>query len=120
MRLAESGEMYLESILVLSEKLERVRSIDIVEYMNYSKPSVSRAVSLLKSGGYIDVDENGYITLTSDGYDTAHTIYERHRILTDALMSLGVDRETAADDACRIEHCISSESFEAVKRHFEK
>lgn len=109
--------MYLESILLLSERLEHVRSIDIVDFMGYSKPSVSRAMSLLKSGGYIDIDENGYILLNEPGKEIACTIYERHKVLTDALVSLGVDKSIAADDACRIEHCISAESFEAIKKY---
>ena len=120
MALQESGEMYLESILVLSEKLPSVRSIDICDYMGYSKPSVSRAVGLLKSGGYITVDKDGYITLTDVGLDVSRKIYERHNVLTECLVSLGVDRETASEDACRIEHVISDESFEAVKKHMSK
>ena len=120
MALLESGEMYLESILVLSEKLSSVRSIDICDYMGYSKPSVSRAVGLLKSGGYITVDKDGYITLTDIGLDVSRKIYERHNVLTECLVWLGVDHETASEDACRIEHVISDESFEAVKKHMKR
>ena len=117
MILHESGEMYLETILTLSRERGTVRSIDISEYMNYSKPSVSRAVRLLRSGGYIDVDDAGYITLTDCGLEIAEKISERHRLLTDLLVSLGVDEEIAVDDACRIEHVISDASFRAIKEH---
>ena len=117
MQLQESGEMYLETILILSQKLDAVRSIDIVEYMNFSKPSVSRAVGLLKSGGFITVDGHGYITLTDVGRETAEKIYERHTVLTKLLVSLGVDSETAVNDACRVEHVISDETFNAIKAH---
>lgn len=117
MRLLESGEMYLETILILSNKNGAVRSLDIAEYMGYSKPSVSRAVGLLKNDGYIAVDKNGFITLTESGCNTAEKIYERHTLLTEFLMKLGVDPETAAEDACKIEHDISDASFEAIKRH---
>lgn len=115
MSLQESGEMYLESIYVLTNKGKSVRSIDVCEYMGYSKPSVSRAVGLLKQGGYITVDGMGYITLTDEGREVANKIYERHTILTECLVKLGVTRDTAAEDACRIEHVISDESFEAIK-----
>lgn len=115
MNLQESGQMYLETILILSKKSTHVRSIDVCEYMGFSKPSVSRAVGLLKSGGYIQVDKDGYITLTESGRDMAQKIYDRHRVLTDFLISLGVDEETASADACKIEHHISDESFEAIK-----
>lgn len=116
MRIQESGEMYLETILILSEKLDYVRAIDVGEYMGYSKPSVSRAVGLLKNGGFISVDGNGHITLTELGKQHASKIYERHTILTDVLAKIGVDRETAAADACRIEHVISDEAFGAIKK----
>jgi len=114
----ESGEMYLESILVLSGK-GAVRSIDICEYMNYSKPSVSRAVGILKKDGYITVDKSGYIELTSSGYEIAKKIYDRHKLITDLLEMLGVDKETASEDACKIEHHLSDKSFEAIKKHIE-
>ncbi len=113
----ESREMYLESIYILCSKNSAVRSIDIAEHMNFSKPSVSRAVGLLKSQGLINVEDDGYITLTEVGAETAKKIYERHTVLSRALTLLGVDEETAAEDACRIEHVISDRSFEAVKRH---
>ena len=108
--------MYLETIYILSNENRSVRSIDICEYMGYSKPSVSRAVGLLKNGGYITVDPEGYIKLTDEGKSIAVKIYERHTILTDLLVRIGVSRETAAADACKIEHDISDESFEAIKR----
>ena len=117
MRLAESGEMYLETIYVLTRKSTSVRSIDVAESMGYSKPSVSRAVGLLKQGEYITVDKSGFITLTEKGIKTAETLYERHTILTNLFVSLGVDREIAAEDACKIEHVISAESFEAIKAY---
>lgn len=117
MRLQESGEMYLESIFVLSKKLGAVRSIDISEYMGYSKPSVSRAVSLLKNGGYIVMNEENLITLTESGLEIAQKIYDRHTLLTDLLTRLGVSKETAAEDACKMEHAISDESFEAIRKH---
>lgn len=117
MHMQESGEMYLEAILILSRTKGQVRSIDIVDYMSFSKPSVSRAVGLLKSGGYILVDPEGYITLTDAGREVAEKIYERHTTLTELLTRLGVDPDVAAEDACRMEHTISDESFEALKRH---
>ena len=119
MALQESGEMYLETIHVLSKTNPHVRSIDISEHMGYSKPSVSRAVSILKQDGYIQVDADGYITLTDSGKTVAEKIFERHTLLSGILMRLGVSPETAADDACRIEHAISDESFEAIKRHIQ-
>ena len=119
MFLQESGEMYLETIYVLSKKNPTVRSIDVGEYMGYSKPSVSRAVGLLKSGGYITVDSDGYITLTDAGKEVAEKMYERHTMLTEFLVGLGVDRNIAAEDACKIEHDISDESFNAIKKNFE-
>lgn len=117
MQLQESGEMYLETIYILTEESPHVRSIDVCEHMGFSKPSVSRAVGLLKSGGYISVDKDGYISLTEVGREVAVKMYDRHRLLTDFLVSLGVDREVATNDACKIEHHISDESFEALKRH---
>lgn len=108
--------MYLESILVLSKKLDHVRSIDICEYMNYSKPSVSRAVGLLKNGGFITVDGKGYIYLTDEGYELASKIYERHTIITRVLTAIGVSEDTAAEDACKLEHVLSDESFDAIKK----
>ena len=116
MQLQESGEMYLETILILSQR-GAVRSLDVAEYMHFSKPSVSRAVSLLKNGGFIIVDKNGFIELTDAGREVADSIYERHRLLTSLLTMLGVDEETAAEDACKIEHDISEKSFEAIKKH---
>ena len=116
MKLQESGEMYLETILILSKKNNFVRSIDISEYMGYSKPSVSRAMSILHKGGYILIDKEGYIALTESGRNVAEKIYERHRVLTLWLTRIGVSRECAAEDACRIEHVISDESFLALKR----
>ena len=120
MRLQESGEMYLESIYVLSKQSGSVRSIDISEYMGYSKPSVSRAVGLLKSGGYIVMDNENFITLTDSGRAIAEKIYDRHTVLTEMLVRLGVSEKTASEDACRMEHTVSDESFEAIKRHVEQ
>lgn len=120
MAIYESGEMYLETIHVLLTKNGSVRSIDISEHMGYSKPSVSRAVGLLKKDGYIQVDADGYITLTEAGTDVANKIYERHTILSRMLMLLGVSPETAAEDACRLEHAISDESFRAIKQYLQK
>ena len=117
MHLQESGEMYLETILVLTSRSPHVRAIDVGEYMGYSKPSVSRAMGLLKNGGYIQVDENGYITLLEPGREVAEMIYERHTLLTQFLTRLGVSPEVASEDACRLEHVISDESFQAIKRH---
>lgn len=116
MNLQESGQMYLETILILTNEKPNVRSIDVCEHMGFSKPSVSRAIGLLKSGGYITVDKDGYISLTPTGRELAQKIYDRHRVLTDFLISLGVDAEVASQDACKIEHHISDESFEAIKR----
>ena len=116
MQLQESGEMYLETILILSQR-GAVRSLDVAEYMHFSKLSVSRAVSLLKNGGFIIVDKNGFIELTDAGREVADSMYERHRLLTSLLTMLGVDEETAAEDACKIEHDISEKSFEAIKKH---
>ena len=119
MILQESGEMYLETIFVLSKKNAAVRSIDVVEYMGVSKPSVSRAIGLLKNGGYVNMDKDGHLTLTEAGLEVASKIYERHELITGFLTSLGVSEETAANDACRIEHHISDESFEAIKKYVE-
>ena len=119
MNIHESGEMYLETIHVLLKKNGSVRSIDISEHMGYSKPSVSRAVGLLKTGGYILVDKDGYITLTGAGMSVANKIYERHTVLSQLLTALGVDEKTAAEDACKLEHAISDTSFEAIKKHLQ-
>lgn len=118
MLIQESSEMYLETIYILSEKLTAVRSIDIAEYMGFSKPSVSRAVGILKEGGFITVEKNGFLKLTELGKARAQKVYERHEVLTNMFISLGVDEETASEDACRIEHRISDASFEAIKKHF--
>ena len=120
MHLQESGEMYLETVFVLSKKGGVVRSIDVCEYMGYSKPSVSRAVGLLKSGGYLTMGADGALELTDAGREVAERIYERHTLLTKCLTYLGVDEETAAEDACKIEHDISEQSFEAIKKHLQK
>ena len=117
MRLQESGEMYLETIYVLSKSGKPVRSIDISEHMGFSKPSVSRAVGLLKSGGYVEVDKNGFLCLTDLGRETAEKTYERHNVLSKFLVSIGVDEAVAAEDACKMEHVISDESFMALKKH---
>ncbi len=117
MPLQESGQMYLETIYILSQKSSTVRAVDISEYMGYSKPSVSRAVGLLKNGGYITVDEDGYLSLTETGLDMAKKTYERHTLLTKLFVRLGVDEETAAEDACKIEHHISDKTFNAIKHH---
>lgn len=116
----ESGEMYLEAIYVLTKKNGFVRSIDVSEYLGYSKPSVSRAMGILRSGDYVVVDKDGSITLTDSGREIAEKIFERHTVLTRLLIKLGVSEETAAEDACKIEHAISDESFEAIKRHAAK
>ena len=120
MHLQESGEMYLETIHVLSKIRPAVRSIDISDHMGYSKPSVSRAVGILKKGGYILVDKDGFITLTDSGRAVAEKIFARHTLISNLLIRLGVSPEVAADDACKIEHAISDESFEALKRHVEE
>lgn len=117
MRVHESGEMYLEAILVLSKKNGFVRSIDVSEYLGYSKPSVSRAVGILKNGEYITVEKDGSLTLTEKGREIAEKIFERHTVLSQLLIRLGVAPETAAADACKMEHAISDESFKAIKRH---
>lgn len=120
MQLKESGEMYLETILILSEKLSVVRSLDVAEYMGFSKPSVSRAVNILKRNDYLHIDSNGYLTLTESGYKVASKIYDRHQVLTKILISLGVDDKIAVEDACKMEHDISDETFECIKSHFIK
>ncbi len=119
LNLQESGEMYLESVYVLTQKIGNVRSLDVAEYMGFSKPSVSRAVGLLKEGGYLVSDGNGYLVLTTLGEERARKIYERHTILSEVLVAIGVDPKIAAEDACRIEHIISDETFDAIKRHVE-
>ena len=113
----ESGEMYLETILILRGKKEIVRAIDVAEDMGFSKPSVSRALSILKEENCIAVDDKGSITLTRKGSQIAKKIYERHVVLSDMLIALGVDQKTALEDACRIEHVISDKSFAAIKKH---
>lgn len=118
MRIQESGEMYLETILVLSQTREHVRSIDVAEHMGYSKPSVSRAIGLLRNGGYVEMDETGFLTLTESGRELAEKIYDRHTTLSRVLMKLGVSEETAVNDACRIEHVISDESLAAIKKAY--
>ena len=118
MTVRESGEMYLEAILVLAKRSGYVRSIDVSEYLGYSKPSVSRAMGILREGGYILVEKDGAITLTDSGKKLAETIYERHTVLSELLIRLGVDEKTATDDACRIEHVISDESFQAIKQYY--
>lgn len=116
----ESAEDYLERILMLSKKMSKVRSIDIAVDMNYSKPSISRAIKNLKENGYINVDANGNITLTEKGLEIANRIFERHTILTKIFVALGVSQETAASDACKVEHDLSQETFDALKKYLEK
>lgn len=116
MPIQESGEMYIETIYVLTKSSDKVRSIDVCERMGYSKPSVSRAIGILKKNGYINVDASGYITLTDSGISAAERIYERHTILTQFLESLGVPHEVASSDACKMEHIISEEAFSAIKK----
>ena len=120
MHLQESGEMYLETILVLSKKQPYVRSLDVAEYMGFSKPSVSRAVGLLRNGGYLDTDEDGHLILTDLGKEIAEKIYERHQVLTDVLVKIGVSKKIASDDACKIEHDLSDITFEKIKERVEK
>ena len=120
MALHESAEMYLETIYQLSKVKSGVRSIDIAEAMGYSKPSISRAVGLLKQGGYLTADKDGYLTLTDSGRETAEKVFERHTILSKALMSLGVSEATASEDACKIEHVLSDETFAAIKSHVDR
>ena len=116
MHIQESGEMYLETILILSKENPFVRSIDVGEYMGYSKPSVSRAIGLLKNGGYVVSDHDGYLFLTEEGRELAEKIYNRHNLLTKFLISLGVSNDTASEDACKMEHIISDESISAIER----
>ena len=120
MALQESGEMYLESIYMLLKEKKDVHAVDVSEYLGYTKPSVSRAMGILKNGGYIVVDSDGHIRLTDEGLKVAEAMYERHTLLTEFLISIGVDEETAAEDACKIEHVISERSFEAMKKHIKK
>jgi Mn-dependent DtxR family transcriptional regulator len=120
MSLLESGEMYLETIYILSQKSNAVRGIDIGEHLGYSKPSVSRGLGLLKDAGLVIKDKDGYIKLTEAGEKIAKTIYERHTVLSKLFMDLGVDEATATEDACRIEHYISETTFEAIKAHIKK
>ena len=118
MHLQESGEMYLETILILSQKKRVVRSVDVAEYMGYSKPSVSRAIGLLRNGGFVEVGDGGGLSLTEAGREVAEKIYDRHKYLTKMLMEMGVDEETASEDACRMEHVVSDKSFAAIKNYF--
>lgn len=120
MNIKESGEMYLETIYILTQKNKNVRSIDVVNYMGFSKPSVSRAISLLKNEEFIQLDGQGYIQLTEKGLSHAKSIYERHTVLTKLFIDLGVNEKTAVDDACRIEHYLSDETFNAIKNHLKK
>jgi len=117
--LHESGQMYLEAIYVLLKKNEKTRAIDVGTYLGYTKPSVSRAVGILKQAQFISVDADGYITMTQAGRQIAEKLYERHTVLTTMLVNLGVDEKTATEDACRMEHVISEESFAAIKKHLE-
>ncbi len=116
MHLQESGEMYLETIYVLSQTSQSVRAIDVGEHMGYSKPSVSRAVGILKKAGYVITDENGFLVLTESGLEVARKTYERHKILTEYFVKIGIDEQTASEDACKIEHVISDKTFEAIKK----
>lgn len=121
MAIQESGEMYLETILILSQKMDDVHAIDVGKYMGYSKPSVSRAMGILKEGGFIQVADSGAITLTDEGRKKAESVYERHNVISELLMMIGVSEETAIEDACKAEHYISDETFEALKKfHTEK
>ena len=120
MALHESAEMYLETIYQLSLQQQSVRSIDVAEHTGYSKPSISRAIGLLKQGGYVIVDEDGFLQLTDSGLEVAKKVFERHTIVSRFLVKLGVDEETAVEDACKIEHVISNKSFEAIKQHIKQ
>ena len=119
MRLQESGEMYLETILILSKEHSYVRAVDVGEYMGFSKPSVSRAMRLLREAGYVQTDENGFLQLTESGKARAKKIYERHTVLSEYLKKIGVSDEVAVDDACKLEHYMSDETFEALRRQLE-
>lgn len=120
MKIYASGEDYLEAVLVLQKKKVMVRSVDLARHMGFSKPSISHAVGVLKNGGFLTVDEDGYFHLTEDGREVAEKIYERHQFFTEQLVAVGVDRETAERDACRIEHAISKEAFQKLKASVEK
>ena len=120
MALQESGEMYLETIYLLLKKRNDIHAIDVCEYLGYSKPSVSRAMGILKNGGYIVVDKDSHIQLTDEGLKIAETMYERHTMLTNFLIKIGVDESVASEDACKIEHVISEKSFDAIKNYFNK
>ena len=120
MRLQESGEMYLETILILSQKQGHVWAIDISEEMGYSKPSVSRGLKILRENSYISIDKNGYVTLSKTGKEVAEKIYERHQVLSEVLIRLGVDPQIAIEDACRMEHVISDTSLKAIKEYLKK
>lgn len=120
MKIYASGEDYLEAVLVLQKKKVMVRSVDLARHMGFSKPSISHAVGVLKNGGFLTVDEDGYFHLTEDGREIAEKIYERHQFFTEQLVAVGVDRETAERDACRIEHAISEEAFQKLKASVEK
>ena len=117
MEIHESAEDYLETILILKERSGQVRAIDIATEMNYTKPSISVAMKKLRENGYIEVDKDGFITLTASGYEIASNIYNRHKVLTDFFISLGVDQKVAAEDACKIEHDLSDETFEKIRAH---
>lgn len=117
MSILESGEMYLETILLLKKDMDIVRSIDIANHLNYSRPSISRAVNILKDDGYITIDEKGHIEFTNKGEEIAKDIYEKHTALTDFFKLIGTSPETAEEDACRIEHVISEETFDRIKDH---
>lgn len=118
MAIQESGEMYLETILILSQKMDNVHAIDVGKYMGYSKPSVSRAMGILKEGGFIKVADSGAITLTDAGKKKAESVYERHNVISELLMMIGVSEETAIEDACKAEHYISDETFAALKKFY--
>jgi len=120
MHLQESGEMYLETIYVLSKRSSTVRAIDVCEYMGFSKPSVSRAIGLLKLGGYVTSDKNGFLSLTESGMAMAQKVYERHTLLTDFLVKLGVSPAIAEEDACHLEHLVSEQTFQAMKNFSKK